>query len=358
MLITGASGNVGTALRRRLADEDVEVVGVVRRPPETDAPAPAGTTWHALDLGADDAADRLGPLLDGVDVVVHCAWRIQPSHDEAAMRAVNLGGTAAVLEAMAGRTTTSGAPLHLVHLSSVGAYAAGPTDPRGAKTEVDEAWPATGLGTSLYSRQKAEVERMLDAAEARSGTPTITRVRPGLVLQSDAGPEIARYFLGPLVPVGALLRGVRAAHLPALPLPRELQVPVVHADDLADALWRSARERLTGGVNVAADGGLDADDLARAFGGERTSGLPLAVMRVAAAITWHLRLQPTDPGWVDLAARTPLLSTARARSDLGWSPTVTAADALEELLTGMVVGDGAATPVLRERTATSGRTAP
>ncbi len=355
MLITGASGNVGTALRRRIAGADVEVGGVARRPPGAGAPAPAGTTWHAVDLGRGDAATRLRPLLDGVDVVVHCAWRIQPSHDQAAMRAVNLGGTAAVLEAMAGARTIDGRPLHLVHLSSVGTYAAGPTDGRGSKTEVDESWPATGLGTSLYSRQKAEVERMLDAAEARAGSPTITRVRPGLVLQGDAGPEIARYFLGPLVPVGPLLRGVRAAHLPALPLPRELQVPVVHADDLADALWRSARERLVGGLNVAADGGLDADDLARAFGARRTSGLPLTVMKAAAAITWRLHLQPTDPGWVDLAARTPLLSTARARVELGWSPRVGAADALEQLLDGMVAGDGAATPALRERTATSGR---
>lgn len=354
MLITGASGNVGTALRRRVADEDVEVVGIARRPPEAGAPSPAGTTWHAVDLGHGDAATRLRPLLDGVDVVVHCAWRIQPSHDEAAMRAVNLGGTAALLEAMTS-AGAGGRPLHLVHLSSVGTYAAGPTDSRGHKTEVDESWPTTGLGTSLYSRQKAEVERLLDAAEARAVSPTITRVRPGLVLQGDAGAEIARYFLGPLVPVGPLLRGVRAAHLPALPLPRELQVPVVHADDLADALWRSARERLVGGVNVAADRGLDADDLARAFGARRTTGLPLTVMKAAAAITWRLHLQPTDPGWVDLAARTPLLDTARARTELGWNPRVSAVDALEQLLDGMVDGDGAATPALRERTATSGR---
>ncbi len=357
ILVTGASGNVGTALRRRLAAEDVDVLALARRTPR-DGAAPAGATWHSLDLGQRDAAERLAPLLDGVDAVVHCAWRIQPSHDEAALRDVNLGGSAAVLEAMTGATTADGSPLHLVVVSSVGTYAAGPTDADGRKEEVDESWPTTGIGTSLYSRQKAEVERMIDAAQAREGSPTVTRVRPGLVLQGDAGAEIARYFLGPLVPVSPLLRGVRAAGPPALPLPREMQVPVVHADDLADALWRSARERLVGGVNVAAHDHLDADNLARAFGARRSTGLPVAVLRAAAGLTWRLRLQPTDPGWVDLAARTPLLSTDRARTDLGWEPRTSAVEALEQLLSGMVDGGGAATPPLRARTATSGRMAP
>ncbi len=351
ILVTGASGNVGTALRRRLAREDVDVVGIARRPPQSSG----RTTWHTVDLGREGAADRLRPLLDGVDAVVHCAWRIQPSHDEASMRRVNLGGTAALLDAMSGTPDAGAAPAHLVHLSSVGTYAAGPTGRGGRKIAVGESWATTGIGTSLYSRQKAEVERMLDAVETRAGSPTITRVRPGLVLQGDAGPEISRYFLGPLVPVKPLLRGVRAARLPALPLPRALQVPVVHADDLADALWLSARQRLVGGVNVAATDGLDADDIARALGARRTSGLPVAVMRAAAAITWRLRLQPTDPGWVDLAAGTPLLSTDRARAELGWEPRVTAVDALEQLLRGMTDGSGAATAALRPRTATSGR---
>lgn len=349
ILITGASGNVGTALRRRLAGEDVEVVGLARRPPEGEPDDLARTRWHAVDLGQPDAGERLVAALAGVDVVVHCAWRIQPSRseaDRASMRAVNVDGTAALVAAMAAAGTA-----HLVVLSSVGVYAAGPVD--GAKVAVDESWPATGLATSLYSRQKAEVEAHLDAVEAAGGGPTVTRVRPGLVLQAAAGAEVARYFLGPLVPVGAL--GVlRRLGLPVFPLPLQAQLPVVHADDLADALWRAARERTVGGLNVVAADPVEPDDLARALGARRAVGVPLGVFRALAWATWRLGLQPTDPGWVDLAAFTPLLRTERARS-LGWAPRVGAADALDELVAAVASGRGGGTPVLRGRGAAGGR---
>jgi len=48
----------------------------------------------------------------------------------------------------------------LVYASSVGAYSRGPKDRR-----VDESWPVAGIATCAYSRQKAEVERRLDALE-------------------------------------------------------------------------------------------------------------------------------------------------------------------------------------------------
>lgn len=351
ILITGASGNVGTALRRRLADEDVEVVGLARRPPQDEPDGVARTRWHAVDLGEPDAGERLVPVLAGVDVVVHCAWRIQPSRseaDRASMRAVNVDGTAAVVAAMAAAGTA-----HLVVLSSVGVYAAGPVDGVGAKVAVDESWPASGLATSLYSRQKAEVEAHLDVVEAAGGGPTFTRVRPGLVLQGAAGAEIARYFLGPLVPVGAL--GVlRRLGLPVFPLPGQAQLPVVHADDLADALWRAARERVVGGLNVVAADPVEPDDLARALGARRAVGAPLGVFRALAWATWRLGLQPTDPGWVDLAAFTPLLRTERARS-LGWAPRVGAVQALDELVAAVASGRGGGTPVLRARGVGRGR---
>ena len=349
ILITGASGNVGSALRRRLAEQDVDVVATARRPPG--GAAAAGATWHAVDLGEPDAGERLAPLLEGVDAVVHCAWRIQPSRsaaDRASMRAVNVDGTRALVAAMVAAGTA-----HLVVLSSVGVYAAGPVDGTGRKVAVDESWPATGLASSLYSRQKAEVEAHLDAVEGAGDGPSITRVRPGLVLQGEAGAEVARYFLGPLVPVGALGLARRAG-LPAFPLPGQAQLPVVHADDLADALWLAARERVVGGLNVVAADPVQPDDLARALGARRAVGVPLGLVRTLARVTWRLGLQPTDPGWVDLAGFTPLLRTDRLRA-LGWEPQVGAVAALEELVGAVGAGRGGGTPVLRGRSVVGGR---
>jgi len=59
------------------------------------------------------------------------------------------------------------------------------------------------------------------------------------------------------------------------------------------------------------------------------------VLRGAAALTWRARLQPVDPGWVELALQVPLLSPERATTELGWEPSVNALTALRELLAGM-----------------------
>jgi UDP-glucose 4-epimerase len=62
--------------------------------------------------------------------------------------------------------------------------------------------------------------------------------------------------------------------------------------------------------------------------------VPGAVLRGGAALSWRLRLQPTEPGWVDMGLGAPLMDTTRARMDLGWAPRHSAGDALLELLEG------------------------
>ena len=73
VVITGATGNVGTSLIELLAEEpEVDtVLGIARRTP---AWRPAKTTWAAVDVGRDD----LVPHFDGAAVVVHLAWIFQP----------------------------------------------------------------------------------------------------------------------------------------------------------------------------------------------------------------------------------------------------------------------------------------
>ncbi|HEX7304036.1 NAD-dependent epimerase/dehydratase family protein, partial [Lentzea sp.] len=71
VVVTGATGNVGTALLRRLADEpDIEVHGVSRRPPG-DAPPYRGVTWTPVDIGQAGAEEPLAAAFDKADAVVH-----------------------------------------------------------------------------------------------------------------------------------------------------------------------------------------------------------------------------------------------------------------------------------------------
>jgi nucleoside-diphosphate-sugar epimerase len=336
VLVTGASGNVGTALLRRLAHDPgvAEVHGVCRRLPDAAAPPYSVAAWHSLDLSEPAVVPALAERMRGVDAVVHLAWQIQPSHDEAAMRRTNVDGTAHVVAAAAAAGVG-----HLVHASSVGAYAPGPKD-----DPVDESWPVTGVGTSAYSRHKAAVEALLDDAVADHPRLAVARFRPGLVMQRDAGSEIGRYFLGSLLPHAWMGR----LPLPLVPLP-PLRAQVVHADDVATAVVEILRRRATGAFNLAADPPVTAADVARALHAARYLPVPWSVPRAAAAVTWRARLQPTSEGWVDLGRQVPVMSTARARAELGWRPRVPAPEALAELVRGIGDGAGAPSPALAPR---------
>jgi hypothetical protein len=70
------------------------------------------------------------------------------------------------------------------------------------------------------------------------------------------------------------------------------------------------------------------------------------LLRGAAALTYSLRLQPSEPGWVDMALSVPLMDSARARSELGWAPRHGALDTLSELLRGLRQGSDFPTPAL------------
>jgi nucleoside-diphosphate-sugar epimerase len=137
--------------------------------------------------------------------------------------------------------------------------------------------------------------------------------------------------------------------VPVLPLDRRLVLPVVHADDVADAFARVLASRTPGAFNLAAEPPLTVEDIAGALSA-RAVHVPAAVVRAAVAGSWHARLQPLDPGWIDLAYQVPMLDTDRARRVLGWTPAVDARSVIEETVAGMRAAAHDATATLRPRT--------
>lgn len=327
VVVTGASGNVGTSLLRALAADPAieEIVGVARRVPTWGNPR---TRW----VQADVKHSPLEPVFAGADAVVHLAWAIQPSRDEAELEAVNVRGSQRVFEA----AVAAGVPA-LVYASSIGAYSEGPKDP-----PVAEDHPTDGVETSFYSRHKSAVERILDRVEREAPELRSVRLRPGLIFKRDAAQEIRRYFAGPFLPSPLMRRGL----LPVVPAHPRLVVQAVHADDVAQAYRLAVTDpSARGAYNVAADPVLDAPALARALGA-RPVRVSATLLRVAAAATWHARLQPTPPGWLDMGMAVPVMDTTRIRSELGWTPRVSATDALLELIEGMRERAGIDTPPL------------
>jgi nucleoside-diphosphate-sugar epimerase len=326
VVVTGASGNVGTSVLDALARDPAvtEIVGVARRTPGVSF---AKTSWQCADV----SKSALRPIFQGADVVIHLAWLIQPSRDEALTHRVNVEGSRRVFEAVA----DAGVPA-LVYASSVGTYA-----PHQGPEPVQESWPVTGIESSFYSRHKARVEALLDQFEGDHPDVRVARLRPALIFKHGAATEIRRLFIGPLLPNPL----VRREFLPAFPYPRGLHTQVVHSSDVGEAYRLAATRPVSGAFNLAADPILDVRSIERMLKA-RAIELSPALVRAVAAASWKLRIQPTSPGWLDMGMLTPIMDSGRARRELGWTPRVTALDTVLELLRGLREGAGMGTAPL------------
>ncbi|MET8951103.1 NAD-dependent epimerase/dehydratase family protein [Streptomyces sp. NPDC004393] len=328
IVVTGATGNVGTSLVRLLA-EDPEVAGVrglARRVPDL---GPDRVRWSAVDLtsaGADIVQE-----FEGADAVVHLAWAFQPTHDPVATWETNVLGSVRVFEAVAAAEVPT-----LVHASSVGAYSPGPKE-----DAVDESWPTHGWPDAAYTREKAYLERTLDAFEYEHPEIRVVRMRPAFLFKRESASEQRRIFAGRFLP-GPL---VRPELLPFLPDVSGLRVQALHTDDAARAYQLALHRDVRGAFNLAADPPLDAAALGEVMG-SRPVRLPRTAARSAIAAAWGLRLLPASPHLFDAVLRLPLMDCTRAHTELDWRPRLTATEVLEEFLKGLREGAGAATAPL------------
>ncbi len=191
IVITGASGNVGTATLLALGAEGRhQLVGVSRRTPSR-VPPYSWAEWAPIDIADLDAAQRL-QLGEG--------W--ETSHDREAC---------AYNRTAPPRSSTPPSPS-----VDIGA----PALDRRVRTwhgrTVDESWPARHSHLQLQRRQGCGRTHRRRAEERL----TLTRVRPALIFQDAAASEVARYFLGPLVP-----NRLYAAVCALRPVPRRSRLP-------------------------------------------------------------------------------------------------------------------------------------
>ena len=300
------------------------MVGVARRAP--DGWSPPKTRFVEADVGEDD----LSPLFDGADAVVHLAWRFQPTHDPLVTWNANAVGSIKVFEAAARAGVRT-----LIHASSIGAYSPAP-----GRT-VDETWPTHSIPTAAYGREKAYVERALDAFEARHSDIRVVRFRPAFIFKREAASEQRRIFAGPALPRFLVAPG----RLPVVPLPAGLSFQTLHTSDVAEAYRLAVVGDARGAFNLAGDPVIDNAVIAEVMAA-RIVELPRRVVRAAVAAGWHLRFVPADPSLLDLFLDLPIIDSSRAYSELGWKPVHSAQDTLREVVEGMAQGAGMATEPL------------
>ena len=188
VLLTGAAGFIGSAIRRELDAAGHEVLLVDALLPQAHRVRPAVDGLHVLDVR--DAADW-AELLDGVDVVCHQAALVGAGTTVADLpeyAAHNDLGTAALLAAMSARGAR-----RLVLASSMVVYGEGryvcpahgavvppPRSVAALESGVfDNHCPTCGLALGLGAGRRVRPARAAQLVRRRQGRPGALHVRVG-----------------------------------------------------------------------------------------------------------------------------------------------------------------------------------
>lgn len=319
--VTGPTGDIGAAYVRALdrAPEVGRVIGMARRPFD-----PFREGFKKLEYVQGDILDRaaVDALVKGADVVVHLAFLIVGSPEDT--RAVNLEGSRHVFEA----ALEAEAP-RLLYTSSVAAYGFHDDNPDVLTEDI----PARGSDDHYYSRQKAQVEEMLDNLSSVHPGTDVYVFRPCVVAGASALSLIEEI---PYVQISEKLPAPVKKVLGGMPLLRPVipdpgtPLQLVHHDDVAEALVAATLGRgRPGAYNLATDGEISLSDLAHALGWYSIP-IPELTVDVAAEIVSRFPYLPARARWVN-AIRVPvIMDCARARRQLGWKPKYDALETLAE----------------------------
>jgi nucleoside-diphosphate-sugar epimerase len=312
VIVTGATGFIGSHLVDALVEAGEEVRCLVRSPGPVDSPRAARyhvANFCRADLGVADS------VFDGVDVVYHLAGATRAT-SEAAFREANVEITKRLID----RAGRAGSPPRFVYVSSQAA--AGPT-PAGQGPLSENERPAP---VEAYGRSKLEAERVV---ESRSSEIPVTILRPVAVY----GPR-DRDFL----PVFRLMRRGIAIY----PGIRDATVTTILVDDLVRGIIDAARSPRTVGQTYFMGNSTFATwreiyrEVADAVGRNKMTevDIPLPLVQigsVAGSLVGLLMRRPPllSVGKAALAApRFWTCSSARANTDFGFAATTSLHDGM------------------------------
>ncbi len=295
--VTGGTGFVGRRLvEHLLASGTFSEVRVLTRS--------ARAVPGARMLQGDLTTVPLGPLVEGVDLVFHCAAELR---NEATMRGLHVEGTRRLLAAARGRVS------RWVQLSSVGAY--GRERREGI---VDEGAALAPAGE--YETTKVQADELV---AGESVFPTVT-LRPSIIF----GPGMTNRSLYQLV--SALDRGWFFF------VGQRAIANYVYVDDVAEALLACGTSpRARGVYNLSDDRPLEsfigviAAELGRPAPRRR---LPESVVRAAATALQRIPGFPLTEARVDALSRRVLYPSERIRRELGYRFGVSIEDGLRRFV--------------------------
>jgi nucleoside-diphosphate-sugar epimerase/predicted dehydrogenase len=326
IVVTGASGALGSALVDRLVAEGRPVRAFVRRIPRKPID---GVEYCFGDLGDPSAVEH---AVEGAETVIHAGAAMKGGWAE--HLASTVVGTRNVVDACRRNRVRQ-----LVHVSSMSVIH-WLAEARGAPITESTPLEPRPEERGAYTRAKLEAERVV-AAAARDGLPSVI-LRPGQIFGGGV----------PLVN-GAVARriGKRWVVLGD----GGLELPLVYIDDVVDAVLAAIARRISSGevIQLVDDTRLtQAEVLALAGGGAPILKVPRALV-FALGRTSDLALAalglPSPIG--EYRLRSALAEThcasGRARALLGWQPRVGVREGIRRLQ-GLWQDDALDSPITME----------
>lgn len=323
ILVTGATGFVGSVLTRRLVSDGLQV-RIFRRSSSPLDPLgeAAGRVEHAV--GDVTHAPSVHEALDGIEQVYHVAAKVGfASGDTEALRRVNVQGTANVINA----ALDAGVD-RVVHTSSMAAFGR----PADSDAVIDETTPWRGAPhRSAYARSKRDAELEVHRGIAEGLDAVI--VNPSLIFGVGTADANTR----------RIVDAIRSGWLPAVP---PGGTNVVDVQDVAAGHRKAmhhgttGRRYFLGGENLSWHQIVGA--LATAFGvAPPRYTVPPAVLTAGGALAEAVgvltrRAPVFTRSLARTAARTDRYSNDRARTELGctFRPFVDTARRIAQTLNG------------------------
>ncbi len=312
VLITGGAGYLGGKLVRRLSrrngmdgrDGDFRLVVTDIRLPTEQERLP-GVSYEQVDIRDPALAEVIGR--HRIDTVVHLAAVVSPGRDRDLEHSVDVGGTRNLLDACLAHRVR-----RLIVTSSGAAYGYFADHPEW----LDEDHELRADETFSYAWHKRQVEEML--ATARRQAPHLEQVifRPCTILGRGVDNRITQLFDRPW------LVGVRGG---------DDRFVLVWDEDVARALEVAIDSHTTGIFNLAGDGALGMDELARRMG-KAYRPLPAWMLKSALWLGRKLGLTDYGPEQVRFLQYRPVLSNRRLKEELGFQPEKSSSEVFDLFL--------------------------
>ncbi len=313
VMVTGVSRDAGARCARALAaDPSIDtVIGVDVVPPRVDL---GGVRFVRADIRNPVIAKVIAG--EDVDTVVHTGVVATPGSagGRSSMKEINVIGTMQLLAACQKAPGIA----KLVVKSSTTVYGAGPRDPA---MFTEEMAPRASSQGGL-SKDAVEVEGYVRGFARRRPDVVVTTLRMANWIGPLINSPITRYFALPVIPTV---------------LGFDARLQFLHEDDGVDVVRHATVHDVPGTFNITGDGVLTLSQAIRRLG-RPALPFPPATTGTTAMLVRRARMADFSPDQISFLTYGRGVDTTRMRTELGFEPSYTTAEAFADFAASQRTG--------------------